>query len=230
MTKNRNLFLLVLSFFLFSISNAQQNDAELWTGASINKRIAKNILGKYEQQLRLNDNISKVKNVFSELGLSMDCNKHIKISGYYRLSNRELDNGTNAMGHRFHGDIRVRYKKKPIIFSVRTRMQTENRTKLNGKERSLHNRNRFKIQLDLDRRISPFIASEVYYDLSGNHFNKVRYTTGLDIDLKNRMGAKIFYRLQREFNIANPTYSYIVGVGYSYRLRGRLLKNNKGQE
>jgi len=227
MTKIRLLILLVSCCVWVAGSYGQQQDAELWTGATIQKRITNNIMARYEQQLRLNENISEVKNYFSELGLSLDCNKYLKISSYYRLSTRPLVNGMNALGHRFHGDIRVRYKLNPLIFSLRTRMQTEDRMKLNGPDREWYNRNRMKIQLDLDKRITPFVSSELYYDLLSSVFNKVRYTAGLDFDLKNRMGAKIFYRLQRELNLTNPTYSYIVGAAYSYRLRGRLIKTNK---
>ena len=31
-------------------------------------------------------------------------------------------------------------------------------------------------------------------------------------------------QVQTELNVANPNSSYIIGIGYSYRLKGKLLK------
>lgn len=230
MAEKRCIFIFLLWICFSPCGTAQQNDAEVWTGASINQRITKNLSGSFEEQLRLNDNVSAVKNLFSEIGLAYIWNKYVKITGNYRFSNRTLQNGNIAFGHRFHGDIRLRYKAKPVIFYLRTRAQTESKTTRNGAVRDYYNRNKLQIKLDLDRRVRPYISSEVYFDINLGDFNKVRYTTGLDFDLKNRMEVTVFYRLQREFNMENPTYSYIFGVGYSYRIRGRLIKKKNDQE
>ena len=180
----RCIFLFLVGILLVPCAIAQQKDAEVWTGATINKRITKNLSGKFEQQLRLNDNAGAVKNIFSEVGMVYNLNKYFRVSGNYRFSNRTFQNGNIAFGHRFHGDIRFRYKVNPIIISLRTRAQPESRMTRNGPLRDFYNRNRIDIQLDIDKRISPFISSEVYFDFHLGDFNKVRYTSGLDFDLK----------------------------------------------
>jgi hypothetical protein len=216
-----NLFLVLL---FCSISPAlfsqPQKDAEVWTGVKINKRITENTLLRIRQEIRINDNVSSMKNGFVDIGVHYGLNKYLKISGNYRY----INDGKGFFDHRTYTDLRLRYKSKPFTFSFRSRFQHETQIREKGTKQEVLNRNKFQITFDLDKKISPFISSEAYYDYHKSMVKKMRYTFGLDLDLKNRMELALFYRLQREINVANPTYGHILGIGYSYRIKGRLLK------
>jgi len=172
----------------------------------------------------MNENVTSVRNFFSEVGLGYRMNDMIKISGYYRYINRSMANGSFLPTSRFHVDLRLRYKAKPVILSYRTRFQTQRKTNNREDESEIFSRNRIAIQLDLDKRFSPYVSTELYYDFKQGELYKVRYTAGVELDLKKRRELDLFYRLQREFNMNNPTYAYVVGIGYSYRLKGKLFK------
>ena len=203
-----------------SVLAQTQEDAEVWTGVRLNKRITKNVLLRIRQEVRINDNISSVKSAFVDAGVHYSLNKYLKVTGNYRY----ISDGKGFYDHRYYTDLRFRYKIKPVIFSFRNRFQHEAQFTEKGIEQELLNRNKFQIAFDLDKKISPFVSTELYYDYYKSTVNKLRYTIGLDMELKNRMDLTLFYRLQREINVANPTYSYILGVGYSYRIKGRLIK------
>ncbi len=217
--------LITIALFWCNLVLGQTNDAELWTGISIRKKITKKIAVNLEQQLRLSDNASSVKSIFTDLGLSFRLSKSLKISGNYRFINRGRSTGNYWISHRFYGDIRYTYKAKPVIFVYRNRFYTEAGYEDNGKEREHYERNKLELKFDLDKKFSPFLASELYYFMEKAEFKKVRYTAGVDFDLKNRNELSLFYRIQREMNVINPDYSYIIGLGFSHNLQGRLIKN-----
>ncbi|MFH1320172.1 MAG: DUF2490 domain-containing protein [Bacteroidota bacterium] len=200
------------------------SDAELWSSVIINKKITSKLNGSFEEQLRLNDNISSVKNFFSDIGLSYMFNKYIRLATNYRYIQRRRDDRTYGTRHRFYGDLRFRFKTKPFIFYYRTRLQTQQSITGSGIIRDNYSRNSLTLKLDLDKKIAPYIATELYYYLNCQEFNKVRYTLGIDLNLKKRNDVGIFYRIQREFNVNNPIHSYIIGINYSYTLKGRIFK------
>lgn len=228
MTKFMKYFSAISSLlFCCNIISGQTNDAELWTGLSISKKITKKISANLEEQVRINDNISSGKSVFTDLGVSCRFNKSLKISGNYRFINRGRNNGAYWISHRFYADLRYTYKTKPLIFSYRNRFYTEIGQEENGLIRENYERNKLELKFDLDKRFRPFIASELYYFVEKAVFNKVRYTAGIDFNLKNRNELTLFYRIQRKMNETNPDYSYIIGVGFSHNLKGRLIKKRK---
>ncbi len=206
---------------------AQVSDAELWTGAGIRKNITKKLSVHFEEQVRMNDNISSIKNYFSQVGAAYRLNKYLKVSGAYRFKNVQRLDGTYRVVNRLHGDVRFRYKAKPIIVLYRARMQVEYGQRNNGPRTDYYDRNKLTLKLDLDKMFSPYISSEVYLDITAKQFDKVRYTIGTDLDLNKRNEVTIFYRIQREFNVNNPKYSYIIGLSYLYKLKGRLIKKKK---
>ena len=197
-----------------------QNDAEVWSGVRLNKKISDNLLLRVRQEVRVNDNISSLKSAFVDIGVHYTLNKHLKVTGNYRY----INDGKGFFDHRSYTDLRFKYKSKPFVFSIRNRFQHESQFTEKGIREELLNRNKFQIAFDLDKKVSPFISTELYYDYYKTLINKVRYTVGLDLDLKNRMDLCLFYRLQMEQNVPNPNYSYIFGIGYSYKLKGKLLK------
>ncbi|PCH98317.1 MAG: hypothetical protein COB85_01745 [Bacteroidetes bacterium] len=225
----RRFYLVYLVVGTYGIGTAQVNDAELWTGAGISKKITKKLSLHFEEQVRMNDNITSVKNFFSELGTAYRLNKYFKVSGYYRFKNIQRLDGTYRVENRFHGDIRVRYKAKPIIVLYRARIQVEYGQRNKGPRVDYYDRNKLTVKLDLDKMFRPFFSSEVYLDIKGKQFDKVRYTLGCDLELSKRHEAAFFYRIQRQFNVKNPTYSYIVGLGYAYKLKGRLIKKKPSE-
>jgi len=156
-------------------------------------------------------------------------NKYLKITGAYRYKNIQRADGTYRSSNRFNGDLRIRYKAKPVILLYRTRMQVENGMRNNGPKTEYYNRNKFTLKLDLDMMFSPYLSSELYLDMAKGSFDKVRYTVGFDLDLDKRNELAIFYRIQREFNVKNPLYAFIVGVGYAYKLKGRLIKKKTSE-
>jgi len=231
--KSAKCFGLLLTLLIWSnFILGQTSDAELWSGISIRKKITRKVSVNIEEQVRINNNISSVKSVFSDLSVLYRFNKSFRLSGNYRYINRGSNTGINRVAHRFYADMRILFKANPLIFIYRNRFSTENAIKTNGNgyKRENYERNKLEVKFDIHKRFNPYVASELYYYLGKSEFRKVRYTAGIDLDLKNRNELSLFYRIQREFNVKNPEYSYIIGVGFSHNLKGRLIKNKTNSQ
>lgn len=226
------VFFLML-FSCVNVANAQYNDAQLWSWLRVEKKIAKKLTGVLEQQVRLSQNISFPKNIFTEAGATYRFNKRIRYTVYYRFMNRGQTDGGSIIGNRFAGDLRLRYKKKPFVFSYRNRIQREYRmdgsTEASAKlayRQINYVRNKLNLAMDLDKKFTPYASFEIYYHLNNSEFNKNRYTLGVNFNLKNRNELDLFYRLQDEYNVNNPVRAFIIGIGFSHTLKGRLIKKN----
>ncbi|MFQ5334986.1 MAG: DUF2490 domain-containing protein, partial [Flavobacteriales bacterium] len=101
----------------------QNADAELWTGVELAKSVTNGLTLGFEEEIRIDDNISSVKTVFSQVSASYSFNKYIKAKGAYRFAQKPLDIGGFSSRHRFNMDLTFRYKAKPVIAYFRTRYQ-----------------------------------------------------------------------------------------------------------
>jgi hypothetical protein len=215
----------ILIGILFSaVLNAQTNDAQLWSWVSVNKKVAKDLVGTLEQQVRLDHNMSFPKNIFTEMRMGYRLNKHIKYTISYRFMNRGQAEGGFVSGNRFTGDLRLRYKSKPFILFYRNRMQREYRMEEEGIEQINYTRNKLALALDLDKKFSPYASFEIYYHLNKAEFNKNRYTLGVEFDLRNRNELEVFYRIQQDYNVNGRETAYVIGIGFSHSLKGMLFK------
>ena len=221
--KSINLIICILILFSGTVIG-QNKDAQLWSWVGISKKITKQMTGAIEQQLRLDHNVSFPKNIFTEARISYRLNKMFKYTLSYRFMNRGQTEGGFVTGNRVTGDLRVRYKSKPLIFTYRNRVQREYRVEEGGFRQIDYNRNKIALAFDLDKKYSPFIAFELYYHINDKEFNKNRYTVGVDFDLKNRNEFYVFYRLQQEYNVNKRAIDYVLGIGFSHSFKGTLFK------
>ena len=67
-----------------------------------------------------------------------------------------------------------------------------------------------------DSNLEPFASIEFFHDLTGNEFNKVRYTGGVKYDFNKTHAVDFFYRLQD--NWLKGELLHIVGFGYSLKI------------
>jgi hypothetical protein len=82
-------------------------------------------------------------------------------------------------------------------------------------------RNKITLKYSLTKQVSPYLSGELWYQLnnvSGNEFDSVRYTFGINYDLNKSGAFGFFYLIENEFNVNHPGAQYVFGVIYSYSL------------
>ncbi|MCK4663352.1 MAG: DUF2490 domain-containing protein [Bacteroidales bacterium] len=221
------LRLIIIIFFInLSCIYSQVNDFESWSCIEIKKKITKKIEFIFEEELRLNDNSTKIKKIYSDIGLSYSFNKHIKLVGYYRFIKKRKYDSYYSNRHRLYADIFLKNKFNRLTIAYRTRYQAKYVDIYSSEDGFIprkYNRNKLSLKYDIKKNpISPYCSFEAYYQLNnpeGNEFDKIRYTCGIDYKFNKRNSLDIYYRLQKQININNPVNSYILGLKYCYSIK-----------
>jgi hypothetical protein len=205
-------------------SYAQYNDARLWLTGNIKKNISPKTSLYFTQGLRLIENYTSVGTVFSDFGVKYRLGEKWRVSGHYRFSKRRNNAEYFRTSHRFYADLA--YKQKlggKLDFTFRGRYQSQF-TDYNRRERGHTPKNhiRFKttMEIDLDKRYTPYLAVEVFYQLTKsrfqNKFDNSRYTAGIVYDINKKNQLDIHYMIIRGLNTENPGRYYVLSLNYFY--------------
>lgn len=213
---NRKLILIL--FLIPLLSNAQVvSDAKLWVGVSVNKKI-KDFEFSFTEEFRMDENVSHIDKVFSELGAEYKLVKGFYVSVNYRF-NRDNDYETSNYDLRHRIDLGLTYKLKFDKFrlSYRTKIQTKN--SVGNANSPTYSRNKLMVKYKLGKAITPFISYEFYYQFNDqNIINRTRLSLGGKYAINDKSGVKLFYMYENKFNVKNLKHNHVYGVSYSIDL------------
>lgn len=224
---------IVFFFFIlhcFSVNSSAQstNDAGLWTTFNISKKLKKNISLVLTEEYRLKENFSRTNLFYTDLGIEVRPLKFLKVSVSYRSIQKYLDDNTFSYRHRATLNIILKQKFGNFAFSYRQRIQSEVRNVYSsdlGGIPEWYSRNKFELKYDLDKPVTPYIATELRYQInnpravvSNRSWHRARYILGLDYKKNDTHTFGVFYLIQREFNVSRTQYIYILGLEYSLSL------------
>jgi len=218
----RILLICIFTAGIVPIVQAQQDDAGVWASVSVKHQVTRRMAVGISEQIRLYQNVSEVDQFFTDIGVDYDLLASLKVSVSYRLTSK---NELTYYKTRHRGYIDLSYKKKfkPIALSFRQRLQSQVEavnSSENGKIPEWYTRSKLTVKLDLDKKYSPYLATEYYYvvdNLKENDhvFDKVRYEIGIDYDFSRRSSLNLFYLIQRDL-LENKSRDFVSGIGYSY--------------
>ncbi len=222
----KNSLLVAGIFFFTNILSAQIYDAEIWKGIEVEKGIGKNVTLSVKEQVRLDNNISRFKSTFVNLGLDFRLSNRYSIAGGYRFTIRE-----NKYEQRYFADLVVKPQNIPPRLDIILRLRYQEDYTLEGEldaERAFRSkitfrydkpRNKAKKKKD-DIEFRPYISSEIFYDISNkeSELNKFRLSTGFSYPLSKRNTVRLSYTYQQEFNVTNPKYSSIFAAAFTVEL------------
>lgn len=205
---------------------AQVKDAGLWTSVTLEKKFTQRLDLSFTEELRFNENITELGTIFSDIGLGYKLGKDnlLGISFNYRFISRRQLNDSYSQRNRYYTDITVKKGFGMIVPILRTRFQWQKNDLFSGEDNApdIHMRNKLTLKYDPGKQFKPFVSAEIFTQLnhrSGNLLNdNVRYAAGVDYDINEHHAFGIGYMLDREMNVKNPRYSYIVTLGYKLTL------------
>ena len=218
---NKIKIVLVFLMLLFNVSVfSQNNDMQLWTNISLEKKITKTFSFNFTEEVRFNENISEVGQFFSDIGGTYKISKAWRISANYRFTNKRQVDDLYSKRHRYYLDLSFKKKFDLVVFSFRTRFQSQYAdiySSNDGTVPNYYSRNKLSLKLDLNKKYSPYLSAEMFYQLNnpdGNKLDNMRYSLGLEYEFNKRMGIDLFYMIQQEYNVKNPERDFVVGVGF----------------
>ena len=212
--------LIILFIMLGSAALCQTNDAGLWLTLNVQKKFTQALSVNFTQEVRVMENISEASTVFSDLGVDYKLNRHFKLAANYRrVYDRRLDDNYQAR-NRFYFDISYRRKLKPFVLIIRERAQAEFTERNTGKKIDPENYSRTKatLKLDLNRRYTPYIYSEIFNPLNNpkeGFIDKTRNCAGVEYQLNARNIIDLNYMIESRFKKEGGN-AFVIGIGYSF--------------
>ena len=201
---------------------AQVNDAGLWASINVEKKLTSKFALTLTEEARMNENISELGTAFSEIGATYKIKKYISIGVSYRFIQHRRVDDFYSFRHRYMIDLVLKKKIKKFAFTLRERFQTQYadlNSSENGKVPDYYLRNKLTVKYDFDKKYTPFIAAELFYQLSnqkGNEIDNTRYSAGFEYKFNKKVSVDLFYLINREINVNDPWTDYVVGFGLNY--------------
>lgn len=226
--------LLFYSFFvLFSIKNssAQYNDFGSWNSFSIKTKLAKKIKLDLGAQVRLNENITEIKTLFTDVNLSYNLLKKNKIFVSYRVGKKRQLDDFYLLSQRFSLGFSTKKNFNDWTVGYRFKIQEANNNfqTLDRKlDFSLAVRNKISVNRKLFKKTYGWSSFEIFSAKNvDNYFylSDWRWKLGVDRKVKKRQYFSLGLILQRELQTNNPVTDYIVFLGYELELKKRKKKN-----
>jgi len=218
--------LLSVALFIFSfmptLVMAQYNDAGLWLGATVEKKLSPDNTLMVSGECRMNENISQVGSAFADIGFAHKLSKYFSVSLNYRFIERRQPGYSYSTRHRLYVDVSGKYKWDKFSFSIRERIQAQVRdynSSETGRFPEWYLRSKISIKYSLKKKIIPMIAVEIFYQLNnpkGNEIDGIRYYAGFDYEFNKRHTLEPYYLIQSEKNVNNPETDFVIGLAYIY--------------
>ncbi len=222
--KNKTVFFFLLLLFSIGslISSAQVNDAGMWLSLNAEKKITPALSFNLSEEFRFNENLLELGSFFTDAGVSYKISKMFRISANYRFSNKRRIDDSYSKRHRYYVDLVIRKNFNPLVFSFRTRYQSQYSDMFSSSDgliSSSYIREKLQIKFDLNKKYSPYVYSELYYSLNnpkGNRIDNMRYAAGIEYSINRMHSIDLFYLIQNEMNVKSPVRDFVIGLGYNF--------------
>ena len=189
------------------------DDNQSWTSVGFEKKLPYSFKLQFEQELRLDNQLSTFKQTFSEFSLSYSVFKGFKIELPFRYMTYK-DKTKQRVS--FSGSYK--YSFKPVSLKHRTKYQ---RTYEKGEIPEELIRNKLSINYRLNKKIEPYVSGEFIQLLDATNYplDETRFSFGLTYELPKKNSIKIFYTLKNEDKTKkNPDEIGVFGLSYNFSL------------
>ena len=189
------------------------DDNQSWTSVGFEKKLPYSFKLQFEQELRLEDQLSTFKQTFSEFSLSYSVFKGFKIEIPFRyMTYKDKTKQRVSFGGSY------KYSFKPVSLKHRTKYQ---RTYEKGEIPEELFRNKFSIMYRLNKKIEPYVSGEFIQldDVHNYQLDETRFSFGLTYEFPRKNSLKIFYTLKNEDKTKkNPDGIGVFGLSYNFSL------------
>jgi len=189
------------------------DDNQSWTSVGFEKKLPYSFKLQFEQELRLDNQLSTFKQTFSEFSLSYSVFKGFKIELPFRYMTYK-DKTKQRVS--FSGSYK--YSFKPVSLKHRTKYQ---RTYEKGEIPDELIRNKLSINYRLNKKIEPYVSGEFIQLLNAQNYplDETRFSFGLTYELPKKNSIKIFFTLKNEDKTKkNPDEIGVFGLSYNFSL------------
>lgn len=221
--------LLVALTLLSSSTFAQVSDANLWTGLGAKMDITKDLSLSYETQTRFDNNMSRLRTYYNELGAKYGLIKGLDVSVKYRFARKLRDTYWDSE-NRFNVDVAYGYKIKPANIRLKARARYQVAFNRLGVVNDvifprIRHVGRFKVSAKYQNKdfklITPFISGELFTALRPinpiSGLDAWRLSAGVTFDLPKKFEVDLGYIFEREVSaVLQNAHIYFVQLNYEF--------------
>ena len=210
---------LCFASFMYGTVTAQTYDAGLWTSVAIEKKLSKQFTIGIAEEVRLNENITQVGTIQTDLGFDFKPVKNLSFGFYYRFSQKRQEDGFYTPRHRGYVNAAFKHSANKFTLGLRERFQRQytgiNRSET-GNVPDDYLRNKLTLQYEAAEKIAPYVSGETFHPLNTDKpfLDNVRVAAGVEYAFDKRSALDVYYMVNRELNAKDPVTDYVVGVGY----------------
>lgn len=221
-------FILFYAVIAVNVSAQFVNDAGSWNTLTLQAPLHKKLLVNIDQEIRLNENISRLNQLFTQIGFNIKVKKWLRIEPSYRFISKLTDVQTFSYRHRLSFDVILKQKISRLSISLRNRFQQEYQDYLsseNGIIPERFYRLRLQAEIPLKSYLSFFYNIELRYQINvpgrnsmfNNRWHRIRNVLGLDYSFNEFNILSCYYLIQNEYDIVPINNQYILGFQYTYK-------------
>lgn len=210
-------------------SNTEQggNDAALWMNAYLEKKLGSRFNVHVNEVLRFNHNITRYYYSYTDVGFTYKIKDwwHATLD-YVFVTNDAPNNHFTAdflsIRQQLYFDMAFKYDFGDFRINYRTMVQGQVKDLYSSKIGYIPNwyyRNKLTLKYNLSRRVTPYVASEIYYHFDtnqGDEFDRARYYAGFFYHIYSHSDLEFYYMIQDQFQINQPSTDYVIGLGYAH--------------
>jgi hypothetical protein len=210
-------------------SNTEQggNDAALWMNAYLEKKLGSRFNVHLNEVLRFNHNITRYYYSYTDVGVTYKIKDwwHATLDYVYVTNDAPTNNFTSeylSIRQQLYFDMTFKYDYGDFRLNYRTMVQGQVKDYNSSKKGYIPNwyyRNKLTLKYTLSRRITPYVASEIYYHFAtnlGDEFDRVRYFAGFFYHIYSHSDLELYYMIQKQFQVFQPSTDYVIGLGYAH--------------
>jgi hypothetical protein len=216
---------------LTGIGQKYYNDAQLWANLSLTKKFGKKFALHLENQDRFYMNMSTFRRASFDAGVSYRFNKYIRLRADYRYLIRRSLEGYYGQRNWYSAALIFKAEVKRFKFyyrnMVQVRMGTTNSE--NAYTMRLYDRNKFTIRHETTKRITLWVAEELYVPLNSPLFKGIdrsRSYAGITLKTWKDQSLDLYFMYQAFLQDNNwfdqspktnqlPRRDFVYGVNYN---------------
>jgi predicted porin len=210
----------VFGHFVYAQDIKTTEDFESWTSIGLRYDPTEKITLELQEQIRLNEDSSTLRQYFTQMNVSYDLTKSFQISGAYRWitakENKE-DVSYDAKANRYHVGISYKHDVNRINFSYRLRYQNKSFEDTNSPDNQFL-RFRTKVKYNIKNwKLDPIASAELFNEVGGEP-SKYRLTLATDYRIKKIGRIKVFFHYIKQLNKPLPKSTSVIGLSFIHKL------------
>ncbi len=174
-------------------ATTSSSDWQFWPEVDVSTKLSQRVPVLGMGTLHFGKNVSDLNEEQAGVGFNFTLNKYLSLSPAYRYGSAQPPGRPHAREHRFFLDFTARVPlTKGFVLSDRNRIEFR---RINGIE---SHRYRNKLQLERsfsigDRKLTPYLSDEVFYDDRFHIWNRNRIYAGVRVPLNQHLSLDPYF-------------------------------------